>query len=364
MRILRTLFPKMFLTFADEPAGTETKDPPTLGEAFEEAQKEEEAANEPGQEEPSTPKGEGSQEEPGEEEPAGGEEPSGEEGEEKALQALDEDKDFQEAKEALEKEMGGKDLSYAQTKRFRKIYYDAQEGKRTNADLRRELDDLKGKTPTDADIYTEAVKRGLIKPGERPAAEEKKPAEEKFDPDKFLESVPEDEREQARKWLNTFSMIAKDISKMETKEVREELEKYKTRFGELSNKEEKRELDNYVQEATTLAKDKYGIDWHKEIMPEIVKIAKEKERLLPEGVNLIDVGFDPLTLTKLVISEKGYELAKKTVKKETKKQIKERKEANIETDPGEPSTPGNDVGKSFEEIYKEERKREGLERFE
>lgn len=268
------------------------------------------------------------------------------------LQELDDDTEFQEAKKELETEMGGKTLSFSQTKRFRKLYFDKKERDRQIADMESQLTELRGKKPSDNEILGEAVSRGLLDLDDKKETPAK---EDKFNWEELMMKATPEQRE----WLN----IIDNRAKQSVAPVLAELNQYKDQFGELTQSQKRKELDAIQDEVRNEVKTKYNLDWDKDLLPDVQVLAQDMVKTLPKGVTLADVGWNARTLTNQVIARKGLELARKTVTKETRKLNENKKRANIEVESTAiTSEPSPDM--SVKDILNEEMQKEGIARFE
>ena len=163
------------------------------------------------------------------------------------------------------------------------------------------------------------------------------------------------------KWISVF----RNLAKQENTELREEVAKYQGMFKEMSASFKEGEANALEEEARTMVKEKYNLDWNKDVLPEVKKLMARLDKTLPKGISFVDAGWNAMTLTRQVLAEKDVELAKKVVKKETTELNKKKKNAQVETDTTADAGGGaSDDTKSLEEIWAEEEKKAGLSRFE
>lgn len=268
------------------------------------------------------------------------------------LEGLDDDEDFQEAKKEMETEMGGNDLTYSQTKKFRKTYWQAKERERENLKLQEELDTLREKEQTDNEVLGEATKRGLL--DKEPRTKEESP---EFDLDKLKSNATPEQRE----WLDIISKIsAADKQTLQTK-----IDKYEAKFGEIDSNRQAKAIENEEIALRTEIKEKYNLDYDKDVLPEIRNLIPEIAKNIPKDMTLLDVGWTPRLLANQVLAGKHMELAKKKLSKETKQLNDKKKLANVETETEQHvAEPVNDIDSSFEEILSDEMSKEGLAKFE
>lgn len=270
---------------------------------------------------------------------------------ESALEELDNDEDFQTAKKELETEMGGKELSFAQTKKFRKTYWQVKENERKNQDLQTQLDELQDKKLSDNELLGETVKRGLLEQEPSPAKTETK----KLD----LKALREKATPEQREWLDIIEEnINQSISPLQDK-----LKEYETRFGDISTTQRMKDIQAEEEVLRKDVKEKYGLDYDKDIFPEMSKLTKELSKNIPKNMTLLDAGWTPSLLVNQVLVARKVQLAKKTVTKETNKLNAAKKKANIETDTVQGVPGSNDENKNLREILSEEMDKEGLSKF-
>lgn len=266
------------------------------------------------------------------------------------LQELDNDTEFQEAQKELEKETGKK-LSFGQTKRFRQVYWAKKESDRLLSEKEKELAELRNKELSDDEIIAEIKKRNLVH-GDTPETPE---VSDEFDFNKIMMDATPEQRE----WLN----IIDKISESKIRIIENKLKRYEDKFGSIETSEKVKELAKDEADAKKYVTDK-GLNWETDVMPETIKLAKELQKSLPQGVSLADAGWTPTKLSKLVISDKAFELGKKSVAKKTEELNQSKRKANVETDTvsvEESSKLGKDA--SLRDILKEEAERAGVFRF-
>lgn len=269
------------------------------------------------------------------------------------LEDLDKDEDFQEAKKELETEMGGNELTFNQTKKFRKTYWEAKESQRENLKLQDQLTELQDKKLSDNELLGETVKRGLLEQDAPPAKTDE------FTKEKFEQIYSKATPEQ-REWLDTI----KNMQTLQNKPLLEQLDKYKEKFGEITTQQQERDIAN---EETTLReeiKEKYDLDYDKDVIPKVKELIPSLLKNIPSTMTLRDAGWTPKLLANQVIALHGIKLAEKKVVKDTKKLNEVKKKANVETDSVKPvAEPLNDENKEFEDIIKEEFEKAGLAKF-
>lgn len=272
--------------------------------------------------------------------------------EQSKLEDLDNDEEFNEAKKELETEMGGKDLTYAQTQKFRKTYWEAKEGKRQTEELRTQLDELQSKELNDNELLGEAVKRGLLDQDKPQPAEEKS----QFNVEELYKKASPEQRE----WLD----IIKNMAAQQTKPMQDKIDEYEQRFGNLNKIQTQGEIQ--AEEATLRdsIKEKYGLDYDKDIVPEVQKIIPSIASKVPKNMTLLEAGWTPTLLANQVIAQKHMELAKKKVLGDNKKLKETKKKANLETDTSLVQSQSAVGDEDIIDIMEEEMKREGLTQFE
>ncbi len=271
--------------------------------------------------------------------------------EESALEKLDEDEDFKAELVELEKDKGGK-ISLGEVKRFKKIYWERGENDRKYQDTLTQLTELQNKKLSDNEVLGEGVKRGLFEQEPRPAKEEKPKIDVK---ELYAKATPEQ-----KEWMDYIQ----ETNKLANAPLQEKLEEYEKRFGNISDTQK---LKDIVTEENGLRKDikeKYGLDYDKDILPEMRNLIPELTKDLKKGLTLGDAGWTATKLANQVIVIKGFQLAKKTVVKEVKELNKTKKLANIETDTAGNVTPSKDEKKSLREIFNEETEKASLLKFE
>jgi len=268
---------------------------------------------------------------------------------------LDKDEEFQKEAKEIEKEMG-KNLSFNQLKRFRSIY------KRLK-DAERNLQSKKGIDELDEDELAEALKqRGIeLQQATPPPADvtvkESKTEQGEFDEKKYQDLYLNASPEQ-RQWLD----LIRNVAKMENSSIKQELAQYRNRFGELTMSQVESKLSKLEEEARKMTSDKYKLDWEKDILPDVKKLAQSLVRQLPKGVSLADVGWNALTLTKQVIADKGYEVAKVQAQKDTQKEKQKLKQANLEMG-GQELTSESNPNMDASEMLREEMQKAGMTSF-
>lgn len=265
--------------------------------------------------------------------------------EDKELQGLDEDTDFQEAKKELEKEMGDKELSFAQTKRFRTVYRKWKDAEREKEDLQSQIESSEPEEPTETELEQFAEKKGY----KLTKAEQEKVSDLKD----ILDNVqkPED-----RKWLENYARGIEDraYNRFE-KEHGEALKEYRSVVNEYN-------LDKSEQRARNLinsVNEKHGtkIDFDKDVDPELVKMIRNSKGQL--NANTTDL----YELTKEYLASNGVELGKKLSVKEQQELNDKKKKAATESS-GTTSTPKVDDSKAtVSEIFADELKKEGISSF-
>lgn len=289
--------------------------------------------------------------EPSEESSTPEEAPQEKDEETTTLEGLDDDEDFQAAKKELQEEMGGKDLSFTQTKKFRKTYWQAKENERQLTAKQEELETLQNKQLSDNEILGEGVKRGLFEQDKKPVTEK-----EKFDYDALYSKATPEQQE----WLT----IIKNVADQNKQAVETELSQYKEQFGKLEQSRVESNISNEENEVREELKAE-GIDYDKDIYPDIAKIIPGLQAKIRPGMTLSEAGWTPRLLANQVIAGKRVELAKKELARERQELNKDKKKANIETDSVQGVTePPNDTNASIEEIMKDEMVKEGLAKFE
>jgi len=268
------------------------------------------------------------------------------------LEKLDDDEDFQEAKKELETEMGGKDLTYNQTKKFRKTYWQAKENERLLQAKQEELETLQNKELSDNEVLGEGVKRGLFEQDKEPVQKK-----DEFDLDALKAKATPEQRE----WLD----IIEKVSARDKKVLQSKLDDYESRFGDLTDAQQAKEVSSEEVVLRKEAKDTYGLDYDTDIRPEMIKLASEKRKSIPEHVSMLEAGWTPRNLMNQVIAGKSLELSEKKLVKKKKKEKEDKKKANIETDQTQGGLEeGNDDDKTFNQILNEELAKEGLNKFE
>lgn len=271
--------------------------------------------------------------------------------EDTALEDLDNDEEFLESKKELETELG-KELTFNQTKRFRKTYWKMREGEREKQRLADQLTELQNKELSDNELLGEAMKRGILDQEKTPPAEK-----EEFDFDKLYASASNEQR----KWLDIF----KNVVGNETRDLRNQVKEYEDKFGKIELTQQQKEIAAEEQRVAQEVKEKYDLNYEKDILPEMQVVAQRVAKNLRPGMSLAEAGWTTEMLVNQVLAEKHVEFSKKKLAAETKKLNTVKKKANIETDSvqGVPDAKPDD-DKSLRDIYNEEVDNEGLSKFE
>lgn len=272
--------------------------------------------------------------------------------EDAALQDLDQDEDFKKTTKEFQKELGSQP-TLGQLKAWKKTYWRAKEAEREKESLSKRIAELEAKELEDDEVLELARKRGLV-PEEQATPPAQQGKGQEFDWDNvYLNATPEQ-----RAWLDIIDKRAEQkISAIE-----KELGQYRTRFGALDERQTLDAMSKMENDARSFVKEKYKLDYDKDIVPEIQKKIKELRQTVRRDVSLAEAGYNPLTLTKLVLAEKGAELARIQVLEQEKKKKASLKNANLEVE-SETITSESDTKKDLEELWKEESRKAGITSF-
>jgi hypothetical protein len=240
-------------------------------------------------------------------------------------------------------------MGFSQTKRFKQMYFEAQEGKRTKtrvSELEAELDAVRNADP---DLDESKLAEIAQAKGYQLTKAEKKEVEKAVATGELEELLKDVQNPQEKQfWLDYASRIEARITK-----------NFEKKYGERDKALGDLYMENRIQKSEDAAKkfvdginktNGTKLDYAKDIEPEIAKIIQANKSITLENVNL-------LALAKEVLATKGVELGKKLSSEETKKLNEEKKRANTETDTQTSLQPGSDEGKSLKDIMKEEMSR-------
>jgi len=281
-----------------------------LRNTIEEAGKEEGLSEPEAKEEPSSPQEEAS---PKEEETQ----------EDKDLKGLDNDDEFKEAIKEVEDEQK-RPLSFGQTQRFRKLYWEAKEGKRTGTEKETRISELEEEL--------ESMKRNVVP--EEPQV--------KADATKQLTTIQD---------LVDKAQNPQDRDAKEHGEFMTEMKEFMAITNHKQKEIEARELIDGMNEKHGLT-----IDFKNDINPKIVK-------LLRSDPNLNRNNTDMLKLTKEILSQEGVELGKKLSMKEQRKLNETKKQAAVETSTPTGGPKVDDSKSSPADILKDEMLKQGVGSF-
>ena len=273
--------------------------------------------------------------------------------EDQELQGLDEDKEFQEAKSELEKEQGGKPLSFAQTKRFRSVYKRMKDAERGNEDLQRKYSELESRQYEEPH-YTEAdVRRLASNMGLEVTQKQVQEAKAADSFEQLIEAITDPNE---RKWTSQF------VNGFEERLMRKIAERYEPRLAENSKVTSDYLADRSERDAKAYVdriNEENGIQvsYEKDIEPEIVKIIAERRakgyQINPRNTSLKD-------LAEVALGRIGIKLGKQLSDKEQRRLAEEKKKAAMETGTPSGATPSDYSQQSLKEIFQGASKEHGM----
>jgi hypothetical protein len=255
----------------------------------------------------------------------------GEEGSQEQKDELDNDQEYQKA---------SKDFN--NHPRFRQIYKGKRDAERRVTELQEQLDSLSNQEEpelSDNELVQLAQRKGyqLTKAQVQQMGEGEKDE---------LEELFKTAQPQEREWWGKYNQA------IENKFAK----KYDSVISELIINHRLNQSEVLANNFISKINEKYNVklDYKKDIEPEIKTIIRASKG------NLNPSNMDILRLTKEVLAEKGIEIGKRLSEKENKELISKKKLINMETP--EPSAGGKtpDNNKSFDELFEESKREEGL----